>query len=50
MKAKDESGREVLIEPARLVGFSPVDQIPDVSWIVTVEQDLTEALAPIQSS
>jgi hypothetical protein len=49
VKAKDESGREVLIEPARLVGFSPVDQIPDVSWMVTVEQDLSEALAPIQS-
>ncbi len=49
MKGKDESGREVLVEPARLVGFSPIDQIPDVSWMVTVEQDLSEALAPIES-
>jgi hypothetical protein len=49
VKGKDESGREVLVEPARLVGFSPIDQIPDVSWMVTVEQDLSEALAPIES-
>jgi len=49
VKGKDESGREVLVEPARLVGFSPIDQIPDVNWMVTVEQDLSEALAPIES-
>ena len=49
VKGKDEGGREVLIEPARLVGFSPIDQIPDVNWMVTVEQDLSEALAPIES-
>ena len=49
VKGKDESGRETLVEPSRLVGFSPVDQIPDVNWMVTVEQDLSEALAPIDS-
>jgi len=49
VKGKDEGGRDVLVEPARLVGFSPVDQIPDVNWMVTVEQDLSEALAPIES-
>ncbi len=37
------------IEPARLVGFSPIDQAPDVKWLVAVEQDLSEALAPIQT-
>jgi hypothetical protein len=42
-------GRQVVVEPARLVGFSPVDQIPGVLWLVTVEQDLEEALHPIQS-
>jgi hypothetical protein len=42
-------GRQVVVEPARLVGFSPVDQIPGVLWLVTVEQDLQEALHPIQS-
>jgi hypothetical protein len=37
----------VLIEPARIVAWSPVDQVPDVQWLVTVEQELNEALAPI---
>jgi hypothetical protein len=36
------------IEPARLVGFSPVDN-PDVKWLVTVEQDLAEAVAPVDT-
>jgi hypothetical protein len=49
VKGKDEGGRDVLVEPSRLVGFSPIDQIPDVKWMVTVEQDLSEALAPIES-
>ena len=49
VRGKDEAGRDVLMEPARLVGFSPIDQIPDVRWLVTVEQDLSEALAPINS-
>ena len=42
-------GRQIVVEPARLVGFSPVDQIPGVLWLVTVEQDLDEALHPIES-
>jgi hypothetical protein len=49
VKTRDEAGREVLLEPARVVGFSPVDQVPLVSWLVTVEQDLSEALAPVES-
>lgn len=49
VKVRDEAGREVPIEPARLVGFSPVDQIPDVDWLVSVEQDLSEALEPVES-
>ncbi|HXK11864.1 MAG TPA: cache domain-containing protein [Vicinamibacteria bacterium] len=49
VKTKDQAGREIVVEPARLVGFSPIDQIPDVNWLITVEQDLAEALAPIQS-
>jgi hypothetical protein len=44
---KGEDGKEIWIEPARLVGFTPVDQIPNVKWVVAVEQDLDEALAPI---
>jgi hypothetical protein len=36
-----------IAEPARVVGFSPVDQVPGVQWLVTVEQDLDEALAPV---
>jgi Cache domain len=49
VKAKREDGKEVRLEPARLVGFTKVDQIPDVRWMVVVEQDLDEALAPISS-
>jgi len=36
-----------IVEAPRLVGFSPVDQVPGVQWLVTVEQDLSEALAPV---
>jgi len=46
---KEVEGRQVVVEPARVVGFSPVDQIPGVLWLVTVEQDLEEALHPIES-
>jgi len=49
VRADDEKVRGVLIEPARLIGFSPIDQVPNVNWMVTVEQDLAEALAPINS-
>jgi hypothetical protein len=49
-EVKEEvDGRQVVVEPARVVGFSPVDQIPGVLWLVTVEQDVSEALHPIQS-
>jgi hypothetical protein len=49
-EVRDEvDGRQVVVEPARVVGFSPVDQIPGVLWLVTVEQDVEEALHPIQS-
>jgi hypothetical protein len=49
VKAQDEAGRDIIVEPPRLVGFSPVDQVPGVAWLVTVEQDLSETLAPINS-
>jgi hypothetical protein len=49
VKARDEAGRDVLVEPSRIVGYSPIDQIPDVNWLVTVEMDRSEALAPIES-
>jgi len=48
VRIKDAAGKEVGIEPARLVGYAPVDQVPNVQWIVAVEQDLAEALAPVQ--
>jgi hypothetical protein len=35
------------VDPARIVGFARIDQVPDVGWIVAVEQDLKEAVAPI---
>jgi hypothetical protein len=37
-------------EPARLVGFSPVDQVTGVRWLVAVEQHLDEATAPMQAA
>ena len=45
---KTPRGREGVIEPARLVGYAPVDQVPNVKWLVAVEQELGEALAPIE--
>jgi hypothetical protein len=35
-------------QPARLIGFTLVDQVPDVRWIVVVEQSLDEATAPVR--
>jgi hypothetical protein len=44
---RKEGERSILPEPARLVGFAMVEQVPDVSWLVAVEQDLEEATAPL---
>jgi len=49
VKAQNEAGREYVMVPSRIVAFSPVDQVPDVNWLVTVEQERSEALAPIES-
>jgi hypothetical protein len=38
---------EVVTEPARLVSWSTVDQLPNVRWLMVVEQDDAEAVAPI---
>jgi hypothetical protein len=38
---------EQLVEPARVAGFSAVDQVPGVKWLVAVEQDAAEAAEPI---
>jgi len=48
VRVREEGKGDVILEPARLVGFSPVDQVPNVKWLVAVEQDLAEALAPIE--
>jgi hypothetical protein len=48
VRVQGEDGRTAVVEPARLVGFSPVDQF-GLKWLVAVEQDLSEALAPIQT-
>jgi len=42
------AGRPPRIDAARIVGFARIDQVPDVDWIVAVEQDLKEAISPIQ--
>jgi hypothetical protein len=44
---KTASGREGVIEPARLVGYAPVDQVPNVKWLVVVEQEPEEPAALI---
>jgi hypothetical protein len=49
VRSKSEDGRKFTVEPARIAGYSPVDQVPDVQWLVVVEQERAEALAPIES-
>jgi hypothetical protein len=49
IRSRTEDGRPVVTEPARLVGFSQIDQLPDVKWLVLIEQDLAEAVAPIET-
>ncbi len=44
---RDSANKLIATEPARLVGFAIVDQVPGAHWIVAVEQDLNEAVAPI---
>jgi hypothetical protein len=44
---KAPDGSERATEQARLVGYSPVEQLPNAQWLVTVEQDTEEALAPV---
>jgi len=48
IRTKAKTGETVTRE-ARLVAYSPVEQVPQLSWIVVVEQDLAEALSPIAS-
>jgi hypothetical protein len=42
-----EDGAERLLSPARFVAFDHVSQIPDVDWLVLVQQDFREAMAPV---
>jgi hypothetical protein len=49
VRSKSEDGQKFTVEPARIAGYSPVDQVPDVQWLVVVEQERAEALAPIES-
>ena len=47
VRQKTPSGEES-VEPKRVIGLSPVDRLPGAHWTVVVEQDLSEAVAPIQ--
>lgn len=47
VRRKGPDGVEHVVEPARLVAVSAVEQVPGVQWLVTVEQDMDEALAPV---
>ncbi len=42
-----EAGEGRPAEGARVLGFSPTEQLPGVQWLVLVEQDYDEALAPV---
>jgi hypothetical protein len=42
-----EEGGERLVAPARFAAFSHVRQIPGVDWVVLVQQDYAEAMAPV---
>lgn len=42
------AGKPQRVDAARIVGFARIDQVPDVDWIVAVEQDLKEAIAPVR--
>jgi len=46
-EVRESGASERLVEPARLVGFAPVESPPNVQWLVIVEQDLSEALSPV---
>ncbi len=48
MKQKTPAGDAVTRE-ARLVAYSPVEQVPQVDWILAVEQEQEEALSPIRN-
>ena len=47
LRPAKEPGREAAATPARLVGYAVVEQVPGVSWIVVVEQEIGEATAPV---
>jgi hypothetical protein len=42
---KNDAG---VAQPRRVVGYSPVERVANVHWLVVVEQDLSEAIAPIE--
>lgn len=50
LEEKGKQPGESRTEPARLVGFSPVDQVAGVRWLVAVEQNLDEATAPMRAA
>lgn len=47
LSEKAADGTDKVHEPPRVVGFSVLEQLPNVGWMVTVEQDSEEALAPV---
>ena len=49
MREKTKSGDTVMRRPARLVAYTAIEQVPQVDWIVLIEQELDEALSPIHS-
>jgi hypothetical protein len=35
------------VEPARIVAYAEVEQIPNVAWMTVIEQDMDEAMGPV---
>jgi hypothetical protein len=47
MRRKAEGALQPVVEQARIVAVSRVEQVPGVNWLVVVEQDLDESLAAL---
>jgi hypothetical protein len=44
---KAADGTPGAVEPARIVAYSEVEQIPNVRWVALVEQDVDESMKPV---
>jgi hypothetical protein len=38
---------ETTVDPARIVSYAEVEQVPGTTWMVVIEQDMQEAMGPV---